>query len=544
MKPNRAYDYIVIGAGSAGAVVTGRLAEAGQSVLLIEAGPKDRSIYIQMPAALGMALTDKRFNWFYRTAPEPNLDGREIDEARGRVLGGSSAINGMNWVRGNAWDYDNWAAMGCESWGYPEVLPYFKRSESYDKGGNAFRGADGPMKIETSRAENPLYDAFLQAAAQFGLSQTEDHNGQRQEGAHITQRNIHRGVRCSTASAYIAPNAARRNLTIVTEARATKIQISGRRAVGVEYLHRGNRTIAQANREVILCGGALNSPQLLMLSGIGNAKDLRKHEIAVVAHLPAVGSYLKNHVAAPVQYRAVKNVSVARKLGLLGRMFLGANWVLFRRGLGATNFFEVGAFLRTEASLSVPNIQFEFVPLLGEFQHGGVRLQNGFQYFFSLMRPTSSGQVFLRSADPLAAPGFVFNYLGTEVDRRQMIDAIGITREIIAQSAWNRLRGAEVTPGPETGSDAALLLWLRRHAGTNYHPCCSCRMGTGDDSVVDAGGNVHGLDGLRVVDASTMPEIVSGNLNAPVIMMAEKISDAILGRPPLPAEHVPCRDGR
>jgi choline dehydrogenase len=530
------YDYIVIGSGSAGAVIAGRLAEAeSHKVLLLEAGPRDKSIYIQMPAALGFPLMNDRFNWYYHTEPEPHLDGRRVYEASGRVLGGSSSINGMNWVRGNPWDYDNWAALGCEGWSYADVLPYFRRSETFDKGENAFRGGSGPMRIETSKAENPLYHAFLDAAGAYGIGYTEDHNAYRQEGCHVTQRNVHGGVRWSTSKAYLEPHSDRGSLEIRTKARVIKIGFSGRRATGVEYILDGSPMAAAAEREVILCGGAINSPHLLMLSGIGDADQLREHGIEAVAHLSAVGRHLKDHVAASVQFTVTKDVSAAGQLTAAKRLVLGLEWYLFRKGLGATNFFEVGAFFRTDPEIGVPNIQFEFVPMLSEIQHGNVELKNGFQYFLSLMRPVSEGRVSLRSADPLDRPDFGFNYLESDRDGRQLVAAVRMTREIIAQSAWDELRGVEVTPGADVGTDAEILAWLRQKAGTNYHPCRSCRMGTDEGSVVDTEGLVHGLEALRVVDASIMPEIVSGNLNAPIIMMAERISDAILERPALRA---------
>ncbi len=532
----RSYDFIVIGSGSAGAVMAGRLAESGKHrILLIEAGPRDNSIYIRMPAALGVPLIDDRFNWYYHTQPEPWLDGRQIYEARGRVLGGSSSINGMNWVRGNPGDYDNWAASGCEGWSFAEVLPYFRRSETFDRGESDFRGGSGPMRIETCRAENPLYHAFLEAAGEYGLCFTEDHNAYRQEGCHITQRNVHGGVRWSTSRAYLDPHAGQAALEVWTGTLVTRIRFEGRRAVGVTCLRNGAEEIVEAEREVILCAGAINSPHLLMLSGVGDEEVLRAHDIAPVAHLPFVGRHLTDHVAAPVQYRARKEVSVARHLKPARRLWLGLQWSLARRGLGATNFFEVGAFFRTASEIGMPNIQHEFVPLLGELQHGSVQLENGFQYFLSLMRPRSEGRVLLTSRDPTAHPAFTFNYLEAESDCRQVVAAIRLTRDMIAQPAWDELRGEEVSPGADIQSDTEIMGWLRQTAGTNYHPCCTCRMGTDENSVVTTEGLVHGLEALRVVDASIMPEIVSGNLNAPIIMMAEKIADAVLGRPPLSA---------
>ena len=536
------YDYIVIGSGSAGSVVARRLAEDAQrTVLLVEAGPPDSSLYIRMPAALGYPLMDDRFNWYLHTQPEPGLNRRVIQEARGRVLGGSSSINGMNWVRGNPWDYDQWGARGLTGWTYADCLPYFRKAETFDRGGNTYRGDRGPMMIETCKAEGPLYQAFLEAAVQAGYPRVEDHNAFRQEGVHITQRNVHRGLRWSTSQAYLHELGIPDNLHVVCNTVATRIVFDRTRAIGVELSSRTEslaRTL-ECTSEVILCAGAIHSPHLLLLSGVGDAAELNKHRIPSVVHLPGVGRGLKDHVAAPVQYRATQNVSAARELTALGRLKIGLQWSLFKSGLGATNFFEVGAFIRTREEVQVPNAQFEFVPMLGEFQHGNVKLENGFQYFFSLMRPTSVGRVELASADPLAPPRFAFNYLTTEEDCRDAVDAVRAIRRVVAQQAWAGLRGAEVTPGDEVNTGAEILEFLRANAGTNYHPCCSCRMGSDELSVVDANAKVHGLENVRVIDASILPEIVSGNLNAPVIMLAEKLADVIRGRALLPPQAAP-----
>jgi choline dehydrogenase len=533
----KAYDYVVVGSGSAGSVMAARLAEEkGVKVLLLEAGPSDQSLYIRMPAALGFPLMNDRFNWYLHSEPEAGLCERRIYEARGRVLGGSSSINGMNWVRGNPWDYDNWGAMGLEGWSYAQCLPYFRKAETFDKGESAYRGGNGPMKIQTCKAENPLYHAFLEAGEQAGHKRVDDHNAYRQEGVHITQRNIHDGIRWSTSQAYLHANTDRERLHVCDRAQVTRIEFAGRRAVRVHLLAAGEPRVVEVGREVILCAGAIHSPHLLMLSGVGEASHLERFGIKVIADLPGVGKGMKDHIAAPVQYRATQNVSIAKDLTLLGKAKLGLLWQLFKKGMGATNFFEVGAFIRTDESIKVPNVQFEFIPMLGEFQHGSVKLENGFQYFFSLMRPTSTGSVWLGSANPLEAPKFSFNFLSTEEDRAEAIAAVKAIRHVVAQPAWDPYRGEEVTPGAATQSDAEILAMLRQLAGTNYHPCCSLRMGNDDQSVVNAWGQVHELDNVRVVDASIMPEIVSGNLNAPVIMMAEKIADHVRGRPQLARE--------
>lgn len=530
------YDYVVVGSGSAGSVMAARLAEdPGARVLLLEAGPADTSMFIRMPAALAFPLQDDKYNWNLYSEPEPELHGRSICEARGRVLGGSSSINGMNWVRGNPWDYDNWAALGNEGWSFEEVLPYFKKLETYDKGANRFRGGSGPMKIETCAADGPLYRAFLAAGQEAGHVRVDDANGFRQEGVHVTQRNVHQGLRWSTSRAYLHSKGPRDNLHVLIKSRARKIVFDGRRAVKIEIEVNGKPAVIGVEREVVVCGGALHSPHLLLHSGVGNFDLLRKLGVPQVAHLPGVGEGLKDHIAAPVTYQTVGKVSAAAQFTLMRRALLGANWLFFKKGLCATNFFEVGAFIRTRDDIAVPDVQFEFIPFLGDFQHGKIQIEDGFQYFFSLLRPTSVGKVWIDSVDPKAPPKFRFNYLSTDEDRRDAIAAVRAIRKVVAQPAWAAYRGNEVLPGQAIQTDAEILDFLRKNAGTNYHPCCSCRMGKDDMAVVDAQARVHQLENVRIVDASIMPEIVSGNLNAPIIMMAEKVADLMRNRR-LPAE--------
>jgi choline dehydrogenase len=538
-KIRSSYDYIVIGSGSAGSTMAARLAEdANHRVLLLEAGGMDNSPYLRMPAAFGVPLQNDKFNWYLNSEPEAELNGRRVYMARGRVLGGSSSINGMNWIRGNPWDYDNWAQLGNSGWSYADVLPYFKKMESLETGGNEYRGSSGPMKIEFSRATGPLYHAFLAAGQEAGLELIADANAYRQEGVHITQRNIHRGIRWSTSRAYIHSAPRRENLHVVVRAFVTRIEFSGRRALRIHVTMNGEAVTIGAEGEIILCAGALHSPHLLMHSGIGDADELRRAGITSVMHLPGVGKGLKDHAAAAVQYSETKNASLAKNLTTLGRARLALEWLLFKTGLGTGNFFEVGAFIRTREEVKVPDVQFEFVPLLGEFQTSELRLGKGFQYFFSLMRPTSSGRVWVDSADPRSLPKFSLNYLTTERDRSDAIAAVRAIRRIVSQPAWDAFRGAEVSPGPGTVSDGEILHFLRAHVGTNYHLSCTCRMGTDENAVTDVAGRVHGVENLRVVDASIMPEIISGNPNAPVIMMAEKIADIVRGKPGLPPQPV------
>ena len=533
-------DYVIVGAGSAGCVLANRLSESGRSVVLLEAGPRDNSIILRMPAALGLPLLNTRFNWAFQSEPEPGLGGRRSDQPRGRVLGGSSSLNGMVFVRGNARDYDGWVEAGAPSWSYAECLPYFKRMETFSEGRNDYRGGDGPLHVTRCKADNPLYQAFLRAGQDAGLPFSEDHNGRQQEGVNIAQATVHRGERESTSRAFLAPVMGRENLAIVTGALATGLVLSGNRAIGVDCLVNGEKRSFEAEREVILSAGAFGSPQLLMLSGIGDGAELRAHGIAVRQNLLGVGKSLQDHVAVPIQYRATKPVSPARNLGKLGRLAVGLRWMAARSGLGASNYFEVGAFLRGNDQVAWPNLQHEFFPMIGEFYRGEAKVEQGFQYFLSVMRPESRGAVTLASRDPRAAPRIRFNFLTESADCKQMIEGIRLTRTIIRQKGWDELRGAEVSPGDDVQSDSELEAWIRANAGTGYHAAGTCRMGSDGMAVTDSEGRVHGIAALRVADASLMPRLVTGNTNAVSIMIGEKLADRILGRPPL----APARVGR
>ena len=533
-------DYVIVGAGSAGCVLANRLSESGRSVVLLEAGPRDNSIILRMPAALGLPLLNTRFNWAFQSEPEPGLGGRRSDQPRGRVLGGSSSLNGMVFVRGNARDFDGWVEAGAPSWSYAECLPYFKRMETFSEGRNDYRGGDGPLHVTRCKADNPLYQAFLRAGQDAGLPFSEDHNGRQQEGVNIAQATVHRGERESTSRAFLAPVMGRENLAIVTGALATGLVLSGNRAIGVDCLVNGEKRSFEAEREVILSAGAFGSPQLLMLSGIGDGAELRAHGIAVRQNLLGVGKSLQDHVAVPIQYRATKPVSPARNLGKLGRLAVGLRWMAARSGLGASNYFEVGAFLRGNDQVAWPNLQHEFFPMIGEFYRGEAKVEQGFQYFLSVMRPESRGAVTLASRDPRAAPRIRFNFLTESADCKQMIEGIRLTRTIIRQKGWDELRGAEVSPGDDVQSDSELEAWIRANAGTGYHAAGTCRMGSDGMAVTDSEGRVHGIAALRVADASLMPRLVTGNTNAVSIMIGEKLADRILGRPPL----APARVGR
>jgi choline dehydrogenase len=542
------YDFIIIGGGSAGSALANRLsADSGNKVLVLEAGRPDYlwDVFIHMPAALTFPIGSRFYDWKYESEPEPCMNGRRIYHARGKVLGGSSSINGMIFQRGNPMDYERWAAdPGMADWDYAHCLPYFKKMESclaclpVPPGGDAYRGTEGPLKLERGPAANPLFTAFFEAVQQAGYALTSDVNGYRQEGFAPFDRNVYRGRRLSAARAYLHPVMNRPNLAVQTRVFVTKILFEGTRAVGVEYSRHGQAQQARAG-EIILCGGAINSPQLLQLSGIGPAGLLQQHGIDVVADLPGVGENLQDHLEVYIQYGCKQPVSVAPALKMRNRPMVGAKWLFGRTGPGATNHFEGGGFARSNDDVPYPNLMFHFLPIAIRYDGSAPAGGHGYQVHIGPMYSDSRGSARIVSPDPAVHPALRFNYLSTETDRREWVEAIGIARHILNQPALDPYNAGELSPGPSVATDEQILDWVRRDGETALHPSCTCAMGTGEMSVVDpASMSVRGIDGLRVVDASVMPYVTNGNIYAPVMMIAEKAADLILGNQPLAAEEV------
>ena len=545
--PECTYDFVIVGGGSAGCALANRLsADPSNRVLVLEAGRMDWrwDVVIHMPAALSMGIGSRFYDWQYESEPEPEMGGRRVYHARGKVLGGSSSINGMIFQRGNPMDFDRWAAMpGCEAWDWAHCLPYFRRMETCIAGEDEWRGGEGPLKLERGPATSPLFRAFFEAVQQAGHPMTTDVNGYRQEGFNAFDRNVYRGRRLSAARAYLHPVLRRPNLEVVTHAHATRLAMEGSRAVGVEYVRRrgsrsGGRRVAQAG-EVILCGGAVNSPQLLQLSGIGPAGVLADAGVEPVVEVPGVGENLQDHLEVYLQYACTRPVSMAPYLAKWRRPWIGLQW-LARRGPGATNHFEAGGFLRSNDEVSWPNLMFHFLPIAVRYDGSVPAAGHGYQFHIGPMFSNSRGWVRIASDDPFAKPGMLFNYLSTPQDRREWTEAIAIARDIMGQPAFDEFNGGELSPGPDVVGDEAVLDWVRRDAETALHPSCTARMGTDDLGVLDpASMRVHGTGGLRVVDASSMPTVTNGNIYAPVMMLAEKAADLILGNTPLEASTAP-----
>ncbi|MCS4249878.1 choline dehydrogenase [Pseudomonas sp. BIGb0164] len=537
------FDYLIVGAGSAGCVLANRLgSDPNMRILVLEAGPADKSWTLDMPSAVGIVVGGSRYNWRYESEPEPYLDNRRISTPRGRTLGGSSSINGMVYMRGHARDYDAWAEHGCTGWSYAQVLPYFIRAQQHRDGGDDYRGANGHLHVTPGDTRTPLCAAFIKAGAEAGYGLSKDLNGYRQEAFGPVDRTTRNGRRWSTARGYLGEALARGNVTVATNALALRILFEGKRAIGVEYEQSSKIHQAFAGREVLLTSGAINSPQLLLLSGVGPAAELRDVGISVIHELPGVGKRLNDHPDTVVQYRCKQPVSLYPWTTAPGKWWIGARWFVTHDGLAASNHFEAGAFIRSRAGVEHPDLQLTFMPLA--VQPGSVDLVQGhaFQVHIDLMRPTSLGSVTLRSVDPRQPPRILFNYLQTEQDRADMRAGARLVREIIGQPAMATFAGEELVPGAHAQSDAELDAWARQVTETGYHASGTCKMGPAEDpeAVVDTHLRVHGLDNLRVVDASIMPIIVSGNTNAPTVMIAEKASDLIRGLAPLPPSQAPA----
>ncbi|KZX98747.1 MULTISPECIES: choline dehydrogenase [unclassified Sulfitobacter] len=532
-------EFVIVGAGSAGCAIAYRLAEAGRSVIVIEHGGTDMGPFIQMPAALSYPMNMRRYDWGYKSEPEPNLGNRQLVCPRGKVIGGSSSINGMVYVRGHAKDFDHWEEQGAQGWAFADVLPYYKRMETWHDGGHggdpAWRGTDGPLHVSRGPRQNPLFDAFVQAGSQAGYEVTEDYNGQKQEGFGPMEQTVWNGRRWSAANAYLRPAQRSGNVKVI-RALARRVVIEDGRATGVEVSRGGAVEVIRAEREVVLAASSINSPKLLMLSGIGPAAQLAEHGIDVVADRPGVGENLQDHLEVYIQMAASQPITLYKHWNLLSKAVIGAQWLFFKRGMGASNQFESAAFIRSKPGVEYPDIQYHFLPIAVRYDGQAAAEGHGFQAHTGPMRSKSRGNVTLRSADPLADPRIRFNYMSHPDDWDEFRTCIRLTREIFEQEAFKPFVKHEIQPGAHLQSDDEIDSFIREHAESAYHPCGTCRMGRADDpdAVVDPEARVIGVEGLRVADSSIFPRITNGNLNAPSIMVGEKVSDHLLGKTPLP----------
>ena len=543
------YDYIIVGAGSAGCVLANRLSEDPKvSVLLLETGGSDRSIFIQMPTALSIPMNTEKYAWQFETEAEPYLDNRKMHCPRGKVLGGSSSINGMVYVRGHARDFDEWAEKGATDWDYAHCLPYFKKSETWALASEnpdmkAYRGTEGPLGVNNgNQMKNPLYQAFVDAGVEAGYMDTPDYNAKQQEGFGPMHMTIKNGVRWSTANAYLKPALARPNLTVVTHALVHKVLLSSesdnKKATAVRYERKGSVVDVQANKEIILSAGSIGSPHLLQLSGIGDEETLEKAGIECLHNLPGVGENLQDHLEFYFQFKCKQPITLNGKIGLFSKFLIGSRWLFTKKGLGATNHFESCGFIRSKAGVEWPDLQYHFLPAAMRYDGRAAFDGHGFQVHIGHNKPVSRGSIKVTSADPKAHPSIRFNYLQSEVDREGFRDCVKLTREIINQPAFDQYRDGEIQPGEHIQTDEEIDAFVRKNVESAYHPSCSCKMGSDDMAVVDPQTRVRGIENLRVVDSSIFPTITNGNLNAPTIMVAERAADLIKSNDTLPAVNV------